>query len=72
MIMVELVLEDHIPYVYLQPAGNEVSLEILDWAVSAVVSGNITHIIYKKDGVRRVISQDPVFVEKYNAYLEST
>jgi hypothetical protein len=70
MIMVESILDD-MPYVYIERAGNEISLEILDWAVSAVISGSINHIVYKKDGIERVISQDPVFVEKYNAYLKS-
>lgn len=54
-----------IPYVYIVPAGKEISLEILDWAVSAVNAGSIDNIVYKKDGKVRVISRDPTFIDKY-------
>ncbi len=64
MIMIENAI-DGIPYVYIVPAGNEISLEILDWAVSAVNAGNINNIVYKKDGKARIISRDPAFIDKY-------
>jgi hypothetical protein len=69
-IMIESSIED-IVYVTIVPAGKEISLDILDWAVSAVISEKIEHIVYQKDGKARVISKDPVFIEKYNAHLES-
>lgn len=64
MIMIEGSIGD-IPYVYIVPAGKEISLEILDWAVSAVNAGSIDNIVYKKDGKVRVISRDPTFIDKY-------
>lgn len=69
MIMIETAI-DGIPYVYIVSAGKEISLDILDWAVGAVNAGTIDHIVYEKNGKARVISQNSVFVEKYNAYLE--
>jgi len=56
---------DNMPYVYLVPAGNEITLEILDWAITAVNSGSINNIVYKKDGKARIISRDPEFIDKY-------
>lgn len=70
MIIIDNMLED-IPYSQIVPAGKEITLEVLDWAVSAVISGKMNHIVYQKDGGVRIISQDPAFVEKYNAFIES-
>ncbi len=70
MIMINNVLDD-IPYVYIVPAGKEISIDVLDWAVSAVISGDVPHIVYHKDTKVRVISQDPVFVDKYYAYINA-
>ena len=56
---------DNMPYVYLVPAGNEITLEILDWAITAVNSGSINNIVYKKDDKARIISRDPAFIDKY-------
>ena len=64
MIMIENVI-DSIPYVYIVPAGKEISFEILDWAVSAVNDGIIDNIVYKKNDKVRFISRDPAFIEKY-------
>ncbi len=64
MIMIDKTIDD-IPYVYIVPAGKEISLEILDWAVSAVNAGSIDNIVYTKDDKVRVISRDPTFIDKY-------
>ena len=63
MIMIEKTIDD-IPYVLVVPAGKEISLEILDWAVSAVNAGSIDNIVYQKDGNTRAISRDPAFIDK--------
>ena len=63
MIMIEKTIDD-IPYVLLVPAGKEISLEVLDWAVSAVNAGSIDNIVYQKDGNTRAISRDPAFIDK--------
>jgi len=64
MIMIENQV-DNMPFVHIVPAGKEISLEILDWAVSAVNAGSIDSIVYKKDGKERIISRNPAFIDKY-------
>jgi hypothetical protein len=64
MIIIETSV-DGIAYAHIVPAGKEITLEILDWAVGAVNSGRINNIVYKKDGNTRVISRDPAFIDKY-------
>lgn len=70
MIMIEKSL-DGIPYVLIVPAKNEITLEILDWAVSAVNDGSIDNIVYQKDSNVRVISSNPDFITKCKEQLGS-
>lgn len=71
MIMLEKALDD-IPYVLLVPATSEITLEILDWAVSAVDNGSIENIVYQHKDQIRVISRNPDFIAKSKEQLGST
>lgn len=71
MIMIEKTIDD-IPYILLVPAKNEITLEILDWAVSAVNEGSIDNIVYTKEGKTRAISRNPEFLDKVFTKQEDT
>jgi hypothetical protein len=64
MIMIDAV-KDGIPYVSIVSAGNEISLEVIDWAVSMVNSGKIENIVYRQKNSIRVISHNKDFVDKF-------
>ena len=55
---------DGIPYVSIVSAGNEISLEVVDWAVRTVNSGKIENIVYRQKNSIRVISHNKDFVSK--------
>lgn len=67
MIMIDKSVDD-ISYVYIVPAEEEITLDILDWAVRAVNDGHINNIVYEKNGKYRIISHDPIFINKFNEY----
>ena len=58
-------VKDGIPYVSIVSAGNEISLEIIDWAVGMVNSGKIENIVYRQKNSIRVISHNKDFVDKF-------
>jgi hypothetical protein len=68
IIMTNNYLEDT-PYIFLAPAGKDVTVDILDWAITAVNDGSIKNIVYQKDNKIKIISQDSVFIDRYKAHL---
>lgn len=62
---------DGVHYVQIVPAGQEITVDVLDWAITAVNEGEINHIVYQKDNKAKIISQDSDFITKYKEHLAS-
>jgi hypothetical protein len=63
---------DGIHYVHIVPAGQEITVDVLDWAITAVNGGEIKHIVYQKNNKAKIISQDPDFITKYKEHLATS
>jgi hypothetical protein len=53
-------------YIQITSAGQDVSLDIIDWAIRAVNAGDVSNVVYQINGQIRIISHDPEFVSNFN------
>lgn len=68
LILLDQYLDD-IHYISIVSAGSSPSIEIIEWAIQAVNSGDIANIVYRTNGQPKIISHDPDFVKNYKDML---